>query len=185
MKTDLQIVMRPLKALIPYARNARTHSTTQVAQIAASIKEFGWTQPVLIDGDNGIVAGHGRVMAAETLGIETVPCIELKHLTEAQKRAYVIADNKIALNSDWDMDVLSAELNDLKALEFPIDLTGFFDGNVASMTAQVEKMASQAEPQLAAGLTFSVIVEVADEAAQAGLLERLEKEGFKCRLLMS
>lgn len=100
--------------LIPYARNSRTHSDAQVAQIAASIKEFGFTNPVLIDGEGGIIAGHGRVIAARKLGLSEVPCIRLEHLTEAQKRAYVIADNRLALNSGWDTEMLKVEFADLQ-----------------------------------------------------------------------
>jgi hypothetical protein len=111
--------------LVPYARNARTHSENQVAQIARSIKEFGFTNPVLIDADNGIIAGHGRVMAAQTLGLETVPCIRLGYLTDAQKRAYIIADNQLALNASWDDDLLRAELLDLQGIELDMDLLGF------------------------------------------------------------
>jgi DNA modification methylase len=96
---DLAIAWRPLGELIPYARNPRTHSDAQVAQIAASIKEFGWTVPLLIDGENGVIAGHGRVLAARKLGLERVPVIELAHMSEAQKRAYVLADNQLALNA--------------------------------------------------------------------------------------
>src|SRR5918993_1596257 len=99
---DLAIAWRPLGELIPYARNPRTHSDAQVAQIAASIREFGWTNPVLIDGDNGILAGHGRVLAARKLGLETVPVIELAGLSDAERRAYILADNKLALNAGWD-----------------------------------------------------------------------------------
>ena len=99
---DLQIAWRPLGELIPYARNPRTHSDAQVAQIAASIREFGWTNPVLVDGANGIIAGHGRVLAARKLGLDRVPVIELAHMSEAQKRAYVLADNQLALNAGWD-----------------------------------------------------------------------------------
>jgi len=111
--------------LIPYARNSRTHSPEQVRQVANSIKEFGFTNPVLIDAGNGIIAGHGRVMAAESLSMEQVPCIRLSHLTEAQKRAYVIADNQLALSSGWDEDMLRAELQDLQQIEFDLDLIGF------------------------------------------------------------
>lgn len=114
-----------IESLIPYARNARTHDDAQVAQIAASIKEFGFTNPVLIDGDNGIIAGHGRVLAARKLGLDEVPCIELSHLSETQKRAYIIADNKIALNSGWDDELLALELTELDELDFDLDLTGF------------------------------------------------------------
>ena len=112
-------------ALIPYARNSRTHSETQVAQVAASIKEFGFTNPVLIDQDNVLIAGHGRVMAAQKLGLEKVPCIRLGYLTEAQKKAYVIADNKLALNAGWDDEMLALELSELQDLDFDLDLTGF------------------------------------------------------------
>ncbi len=111
--------------LIPYARNARTHSDAQVAQIAASIKEFGWTNPVLVDGENGIIAGHGRVLAARKLGLETVPVIELSHLTDTQKRAYILADNQLALNAGWDTELLQIELTDLDGLDFDLSLLGF------------------------------------------------------------
>src|SRR3569833_2190765 len=100
----------PLERLIPYARNARTHSDAQVAQIAAAIREFGWTNPILIDGANGVIAGHGRLLAARKLGLEAVPVIELDGLSDAQKRAYVIADNKLALNAGWDDAMLAAEV---------------------------------------------------------------------------
>lgn len=113
--------------LIPYANNSRTHSDEQVNQVASSIKEFGFTNPVLIDEDNGIIAGHGRIMAANKLGIDEVPCVVLNGLTEAQKKAYVIADNQLALNSGWDLDMLKLEIESLGELEFDIDLLGFDD----------------------------------------------------------
>ena len=111
--------------LIPYARNARTHSEQQVAQIAGSIQEFGFNNPVLIDGQNGIIAGHGRVMAANLLKLETVPCIRLAHLSDAQKRAFILADNRIALNSGWDTEMLANELSDLHADDLDLGLLGF------------------------------------------------------------
>src|ERR687896_1147258 len=101
---DLEIAWRPLGELIPYARNPRTHSDAQVAQIAGSIREFGWTNPVLVDGANGIIAGHGRVMAARKLGLTRVPVIELAHLSEAQKKALILADNKLAERAGWDRE---------------------------------------------------------------------------------
>lgn len=113
--------------LIPYARNSRTHDDKQIAQIASSIREFGFTNPVLVDNDNGIIAGHGRVLAALKLKIDEVPCIRLSHLTETQKRAYVIADNRIALNSGWDNEMLNLELLDLKQNDFDLSLLGFED----------------------------------------------------------
>lgn len=111
--------------LIPYARNSRTHSDAQVTKLAASIREFGFLNPIITDGENGIVAGHGRVMAAQKLGLETLPCIEAGHLTEAQKRAYIIADNRMALDAGWDNDLLKIELQDLDADGFDLTLTGF------------------------------------------------------------
>ncbi len=125
MKAPPVIVTRRVDDLIPYARNSRTHSDAQVAQIAASVREFGWTNPVLVDGDNGIIAGHGRVLAARKLGMAEVPVIELSHLSEAQKRAYIIADNKLALNAGWDNELLALEFGELQELGFDLDLTGF------------------------------------------------------------
>lgn len=123
--TRLEIQYRPLDGLIPYARNSRTHSPEQVGQIAASIREFGWTNPILIDETGSIIAGHGRVLAAQKLGADEVPTITLAGLTDAQKRAYVIADNKLALNAGWDEAMLKLEIEDLKAEGFDLDLTGF------------------------------------------------------------
>jgi DNA modification methylase len=132
---DLQIAWRPLGDLIPYARNPRTHSDAQVAQIAASIREFGWTNPVLVDGANGIIAGHGRVLAARKLGLERVPVIELAHMSEAQKRAYVVADNQLALNAGWDEALLRLELADLSELGFDLGLIGFGEGELERLLA--------------------------------------------------
>ena len=115
----------PIERLIPYARNSRTHSDAQVAQIAASIKEWGWTTPVLVDEDGQIIAGHGRIMAARKLGMAEVPVVIAKGWSDAQKRAYVIADNKLALNAGWDDELLRLEFNELDELGFDLELTGF------------------------------------------------------------
>ena len=123
----MQVKVKSVDELIPYARNSRTHSEEQVLQIASSIREFGFNNPVLIDQDGGIIAGHGRVLAARKIGINEVPTIELSHLTETQKKAYVIADNKIALNAGWDEEMLKLELEELRLADFDIDLTGFTD----------------------------------------------------------
>ena len=120
-----EIVHKPIADLIPYANNARTHSDEQVAQIAASIKEFGFTNPILLDGTNGIIAGHGRLMAARKLGMDTVPCIELSHLSEAQKKAYILADNRLAMNSGWDTQLLTLELKSLDDEGFDLEMLGF------------------------------------------------------------
>jgi DNA modification methylase len=136
---DLQIAWRPLGELIPYARNPRTHSNAQLVQIAASIEEFGWTNPVLVDGGNGIIAGHGRVLAARKLGLEKVPVIELAHMSEAQKRAYVLADNQLALNAGWDKALLRIELTDLSELGFDLGLLGFGEGELERLLAGESK----------------------------------------------
>lgn len=130
---DYQVTWRSVEQLIPYARNARTHSDEQVAQIAASVREFGWTNPVLVDEADGIIAGHGRVMAARKLGMDQVPVIVLSGLTEAQKRAYVIADNKLALNAGWDDELLRVELVDLETEGFDLTLTGFDGDELADL----------------------------------------------------
>jgi len=114
-----------IDALIPYARNSRTHSDAQVAQIAASIKEFGFTSPILVDKDCGIIAGHGRLLAARKLGIKQVPCIRMGHLTPIQARALVIADNKLALNAGWDNEMLRVEFAELELEGYDLAITGF------------------------------------------------------------
>ena len=138
MKAPPVIVTRRVDDLIPYARNSRTHSDAQVAQIAASVREFGWTNPVLVDGENGIIAGHGRVLAARKLGMEEVPCIELAGLTDTQRRAYIIADNKLALNAGWDNELLALEFGELQDLGFDLDLTGFDAGELEALAGSEE-----------------------------------------------
>ena len=120
-----KVERRPINGLIPYARNSRTHSDEQVAQIAASMKEWGWTNPVLVDEDGGIIAGHGRIMAARKLGMDEAPVMVAQGWTDAQKRAYVIADNKLALNAGWDEEALRIEFDELKTMDFNIQATGF------------------------------------------------------------
>jgi DNA modification methylase len=132
----MKIEQLPTADLIPYARNTRTHSPEQVAQIAGSIREFGFTNPILIDNENGIIAGHGRVMAASKLGLTKVPCIRLAHLTDTQKRAYIIADNKLALNAGWDEEMLALELGELKDEDFDLSLIGFDDSELGDLMAE-------------------------------------------------
>ena len=140
----IQIQEKLVSELIPYVNNSRTHSDEQVAQIAASIKEFGWTNPILIDGDNGIIAGHGRLMAARKLGHKEVPTIELADLTETQKKAYIIADNRLALNAGWDEQMLAIELGELSDLNFDLELTGFNKKELQSLLdiAEAERIYS-------------------------------------------
>ena len=125
MKNSLQIDYLPTAGLIPYANNSRTHSEAQVSQVAASIKEFGFTNPILVDESNGIIAGHGRLMAAQKLGLDEVPTITLVGLTDAQRKAYVIADNQLALNSGWNEELLKVELENLLEIDFDINILGF------------------------------------------------------------
>lgn len=135
MKLHDQLHTLAIEGLIPYARNSRTHSDEHVAQIASSIREFGFTNPVLVDEAGGIIAGHGRVLAARKLGLERVPCLRLEGLTEAQKRAYVIADNKLALNAGWDEQMLAIEIKELQGLEFDLGLLGFDAGELDELLA--------------------------------------------------
>lgn len=139
----MKITQKKVTELIPYVKNSRTHSDEQVAQIAASIKEFGWTNPILVDGQNGIIAGHGRLMAARKLGHKEVPTIELSELTETQKKAYIIADNRLALNAGWDNEMLTIELNDLLADGFALELLGF----------DPKELDALLEPEVIEGLT--------------------------------
>ena len=133
--TRLNVEYRPVDALIPYARNPRTHSEAQIAKIAASLVEFGWTNPILVDGSLGIIAGHGRLAAARKLDLAEVPVIELSHLSPAQKRAYVIADNRLALDAGWDEEMLAVELADLTESGFDLALTGFDDLELQNLLA--------------------------------------------------
>ena len=131
--------------LIPYARNSRTHSDAQVSKLAASIKEFGFLNPIIVDGDKGIIAGHGRVMAAQKLGLDTLPCIEASHLSDAQRRAYIIADNRLALDAGWDDELLRIELQDLESVNFDLSLTGFDDDELQSLEMLDEDLPGEGE----------------------------------------
>ena len=188
MKTHPVIVSRKVEDLIPYARNSRTHSDAQVAQIAASVREFGWTNPVLVDGENGIIAGHGRVLAARKLGMEEVPCIELAGLTDTQRRAYIIADNKLALNGGWDDELLALELCELNAADFDMALVGFDAGELSAAMGLDEELDGEA-PKIDEGIDykekFATIVDCADEAEQQATFERLDSMGFTCKVLVN
>jgi len=132
----MQLKELPIESLTPYANNSRTHSDEQIDQIVASMKEFGWTNPVLIDENNGIIAGHGRVLAAAKLGMSKVPTIKLAHLSETQRRAYIIADNKLALNAGWDDALLRLELATLNEADFNLDLLGFSSDELLGLTTE-------------------------------------------------
>jgi ParB/RepB/Spo0J family partition protein len=129
----MKVVKIKTEELIPYARNARTHSDEQIDQIAASIKQFGWTNPILVKPDNTVVAGHGRLTAAQKIGMDAVPCIILENLSDEQCRALVIADNKLALNAGWDDDLLASELAELSVLDFDLSAVGFSDDELQKL----------------------------------------------------
>lgn len=133
MEKEMQYYLADVSELIPYVRNARTHSEAQVAQIAASIREFGFLSPILVAEDNTILAGHGRLAAAQKLGLKKVPCVKENHLTETQKRAYIIADNKLSLNAGWDNELLAVELSELEGADFNLDLLGFDEAELSSI----------------------------------------------------
>ena len=166
--------------LIPYFNNSRTHSESQVKQIAASIREFGFTNPILIDEEETIIAGHGRVMAAEVLSMPTVPCIRLSGLSEAQRKAYVIADNKLALNAGWDIDALSIEINQLADLDFDLDILGFDIQELASIL-DGEKEGTEPKEESYSEI-FNIVIECKDEEEQEKIFNRLDTEGYKCRV---
>jgi DNA modification methylase len=168
----MKIVHKPVDILIPYINNSRTHSDEQVAQIASSIKEFGWTNPILVDGENGIIAGHGRLMAARKLGYKEVPTIELKDLTETQRKAYIIADNRLALNAGWDNEMLTIELNDLLADGFALEMLGF----------DTKELDALLEPEVVEGLTDEdAVPDVPDEPiTKRGDIYQLGKHRLMC-----
>jgi ParB-like chromosome segregation protein Spo0J len=144
---QLNVKYRKVEDLIPYVNNSRKHSDEQVAQISASIKEFGWTNPILIDGTNSIIAGHGRLMAARKLKMDEVPTIELDHLTDTQRKALVIADNKLALNADWDNTLLTIELDELLKDGFALDILGFNEQEIKTIMQEVNFDAGSEEDQ--------------------------------------
>jgi ParB-like chromosome segregation protein Spo0J len=143
----MEIINKPIDLLIPYAKNARVHDDAQIAQLAGSIKEFGFNNPILIDKNNGIIAGHGRVMAARKLGLTEVPTILLDHLNETQRKAYILADNRIAINSTWDNEMLSLELMDIKD-DVSLAMLGF---NVDELDALLKEISSTELPNLPDG----------------------------------
>lgn len=177
MSKKQQLEQVAIEALIPYARNARKHSDEQVAQIAASIREFGFNAPVLVDADNGIIAGHGRVLAARKLGLTEVPCVRLSHLSDTQRRAYVLADNKLALNAEWDEEMLGLELSDLQEVDFDLNLIGFEQSETLASNEN-ERQKSDVEIHS----VFEVVGECQHEEEQQMVYNILTEKGIKCRL---
>lgn len=169
--------------LIPFAKNSRTHSPEQVAQIAASIKEWGFTSPILVDETGSILAGHGRLAASRKLGLETVPVMVAEGWTDAQKRAYVIADNKLALNAGWDMDLLKLEISDLGDQNFDLELLGFDEIELATLFDENPEEDEEKDlKEESYNEVFNIIIECKDEAEQEKIFNRLDSEGYKCRV---
>jgi hypothetical protein len=181
--SDLVVTMQPVEDLIPYDKNPRTHSPTQIERIAASITEFGFTNPILVDEDLNVIAGHGRLMAAQALELDVVPTIKLGRLTEAQRRAYVIADNQIALNSGWDDDLLQSELNELASAGFDLSVLGWGDnlptfGETVDLSA-LDDFDEDQTADLADGVKKAIQIEFRSEDYEEakGLVAAARKRG--------
>ena len=177
-----KIKRRKVDALIPYARNARTHSDEQVAQLAASIKEWGWTTPVLVDEDGEIIAGHGRVLAARKLGIKEIPTMTATGWTKAQKQAYVLADNQLPQNAGWDMDLLSVEMKDLDADGFDLNLVGF-DSNYLTAVMYPDETGINPDNIVTDENKHIILVELENEMECRTLYEEFEQRGLSCKLM--
>jgi ParB-like chromosome segregation protein Spo0J len=207
--TDLRVEYLPLSALLPYARNSRTHDEAQVAQIAGSIREFGFTNPILISPENDIIAGHGRALAVGRLTMKQVlsgfkdengerclpipglpvtggqvfvPCIRLGHLTETQRRAYVIADNRLALNAGWDANMLSLELQELSIEGFDLTLLGMNDGELAGLLG-LQPVEESPSPGVTPPTEFLLVLQCADEDQQRELFEEMQSRGIECKIM--
>lgn len=167
--------------LLPYVNNSRTHSPEQVEQIAISMREFGWTAPIIVDDENMVLAGHGRLMAAKKLKMEQCPVVRASNLSPAQKKAYVIADNKLAENSGWDKELLGAELAFLQEQEFDLAVLGFDATELADLMGLGEEAEDESE-QLAH--EYAIIINCENEGQQLALLDELEERGMKCRALI-
>ena len=178
---DLNIEYLLATDLLPYENNSRTHSQQQVDQIKRSMTEFGFTNPILIDEHNGIIAGHGRLQAAQELDIKLVPTITLKGLTEAQRKAYVIADNQLALNAGWDFDALNVEINNLDLLNFDLNILGFNDQELANIIDGLEKIAPELKEESYSQI-FNLVVSCSDETEQEKIYNELTAKGYKCQV---
>jgi len=181
-----QVVLRKPDQLTPYKRNARKHSERQVDQLAYAITRWGFTVPLLIDEDNGVLAGHGRLLAAIKLGLADVPCVVARGWDEDKKRSYAIADNKLGLNSQWDDELLRLELHDLQSIDGGLATMGFSEKEIESvMQTWGGSGAETADAKLGDGMAYRVIVDCEGEQQQAELIERFRTEGLKCRALIS
>ena len=165
MKTTTQMTLVEIDKLIPYINNARTHSKEQINKLRSSLREFGFINPVIIGRDYGIIAGHGRVMAAREEGISEVPCVFVDHLTEAQKKAYIIADNRMALDAGWDEELLKVEIEALQAEAFDISLTGFGDDELSDLFGLYRIVSVEAEREPYDHSFTAVLSDIVDDLA--------------------
>lgn len=173
-KNKLQIVYKNVDDLIPYARNAKIHDENNINLIAGSIKSFGFNNPVLLDGENGIIAGHGRVLASKKLGIKQIPTIELQGLSDAEKRAYIIADNRLTEKSEWDKEILSLELQDLNELGIDLNSIGFDENDINKMIGTPESDTSE---EVAYKEQLNIVVECSSEEEQEKLYNEFSERG--------
>jgi ParB-like chromosome segregation protein Spo0J len=179
----LRIEYLPVEKLRPYERNARTHSDAQIDAIAESIRQFGFNSPILIDDNNGVIAGHARLAAARKLELDTVPCVRLSHLSDAQRRAYILADNRLAEMASWDEELLKSELLELSALETELDLS-FLDFDLDKLLHEDEDGHERQKTKEAKLLHFfEVSVICKDEQEQKAVYDHLTELGYQCRVL--
>tara|TARA_R110000803_G_scaffold42747_1_gene91515 strand:- start:1191 stop:1733 length:543 start_codon:yes stop_codon:yes gene_type:complete len=178
---DLKIDYISASDLVPYENNSRTHSKEQVEQIKRSMTEFGFTNPILIDEHNGIIAGHGRLQAAQELGIKLVPTILLEGLTKAQRKAYVIADNQLALNAEWDLDTLKLEIELLDSLDFDLDLLGFDKRFL--LDSEEEKSNNESNSPNVEFFENEMIMKFQNEKQLEEWYDKAQKEGIECKIL--
>ena len=181
-KTSYEMISTEI--LVPYARNARTHSESQISQIMGSIREFGFLNPIIIDDSNNVLAGHGRLLAAQRLGLKEVPVIRESHLTPIQRKAYILADNKIAENSDWDESMLNIELAALKADNFDFEVMGFNEGDFceeADIELPVADKEEEKEEEKARH--FNIVIQCNTEEEQQALFNKLSEDGINCKCI--
>ena len=180
-----KVERRRVADLVPYAKNARTHTPAQIEQVAASIKEWGWTVPVLVDESGVLIAGHARTLAAQKLGIEEVPCMVARGWSEAQVRAYVIADNKLAENAGWNQELLAAEMSDLQGMAFDLGLMGFDAAEVDGLLGVPDEQPEKEESGIDYNENFAVVVVCQSESHQQEVYDRLTSDGYDCKVLVN
>ena len=179
--TKLQITYKPTQDLVAYFNNSRTHSESQINQIVASIEQFGWTNPILLDGKNGVIAGHGRLLAAIKMDAEQVPTIDLAHLTDTQKRAYIIADNKLAMNAGWDEETLANELKDME--DFDLSLLGFSNDELEKYLKENKDDDESDGKETIDESRNILLIECFSETELQKLFDEMKGRGFECKIM--